>query len=91
MGRRVVLKMSGEALASSASDETIDSGVVERFARELAVARSAATSSAGTSSRRRYEGRAKATCTAMSWARLSSAPRISTSTAFTPRPACMWR
>jgi len=37
--RRVVLKMSGEALASSASDETIDGGVVERFAREVAVAR----------------------------------------------------
>ena len=37
--RRVVLKMSGEALASSASDETIDGGVVERFAREIAVAR----------------------------------------------------
>jgi len=39
LGRRVVLKMSGEALASSASDETIDGGVVERFAREIAVAR----------------------------------------------------
>jgi uridylate kinase len=37
--RRVVLKMSGEALASSASDETIDGGVVERFAREISVAR----------------------------------------------------
>ncbi|HXR54161.1 MAG TPA: hypothetical protein VN793_03845, partial [Acidimicrobiales bacterium] len=37
--RRVVLKMSGEALASSASDETIDGGVVERFAREIALAR----------------------------------------------------
>jgi uridylate kinase len=31
--------MSGEALASSASDETIDGGVVERFAREIAKAR----------------------------------------------------
>jgi uridylate kinase len=30
--RRIVLKMSGEALASSASDETIDAGVVERLA-----------------------------------------------------------
>ncbi|HEY5026660.1 MAG TPA: hypothetical protein VII76_16915, partial [Acidimicrobiales bacterium] len=37
--RRGVLKMSGEALASSASDETIDGGVVERFAREITVAR----------------------------------------------------
>ncbi|MGH9081931.1 MAG: UMP kinase [Acidimicrobiales bacterium] len=34
--RRIVLKMSGEALASSASDETIDSGVVERVAGEIA-------------------------------------------------------
>lgn len=38
--RRVVLKMSGEALASSASDETIDAGVVERLAGEIAKARS---------------------------------------------------
>jgi uridylate kinase len=30
--RRIVLKMSGEALASSASDETIDAGVVEQVA-----------------------------------------------------------
>ena len=37
--RRVVLKMSGEALASSASDETIDGAVVERFAQEITVAR----------------------------------------------------
>jgi len=37
--RRVVLKMSGEALASSASDETIDGGVVEHFARDITVAR----------------------------------------------------
>jgi len=37
--RRLVLKMSGEALASSASDETIDANVVERFAREITVAR----------------------------------------------------
>jgi uridylate kinase len=36
---RVVLKMSGEALASSASDETIDAAVVERLAREIAEAR----------------------------------------------------
>ncbi len=34
--RRLVLKMSGEALASSASDETIDAGVVEQLAREIA-------------------------------------------------------
>ncbi|MGH9102141.1 MAG: UMP kinase [Acidimicrobiales bacterium] len=37
--RRVVLKMSGEALASSASDETIDAAVVRRIAAELAAAR----------------------------------------------------
>ena len=34
--RRAVLKLSGEALASSASDETIDGGVVERLAIEIA-------------------------------------------------------
>ena len=33
--RRLVLKMSGEALASSASDETIDATVVERLADEI--------------------------------------------------------
>ncbi|HXQ61048.1 MAG TPA: UMP kinase [Acidimicrobiales bacterium] len=38
--RRLVLKMSGEALASSASDETIDAVVVERLAREIATAQS---------------------------------------------------
>ena len=38
--RRVVLKISGEALASSASDETIDAVVVERMATEIAGARS---------------------------------------------------
>jgi uridylate kinase len=37
--RRLVLKMSGEALASSSSDETIDAEVVERLARELAEVR----------------------------------------------------
>ncbi|MGH9129630.1 MAG: UMP kinase [Acidimicrobiales bacterium] len=37
--RRVVLKMSGEALASSASDETIDASVVQRIAREIAESR----------------------------------------------------
>ena len=36
--RRVVLKMSGEALASSASDETIDAVVVDRLAAEIAEA-----------------------------------------------------
>jgi uridylate kinase len=36
---RVVLKLSGEAFASSASDETIDGAVVERIALELAEAR----------------------------------------------------
>jgi uridylate kinase len=34
--RRVVLKMSGEALASSASDETIDAATVDFLAREIA-------------------------------------------------------
>ena len=38
--RRAVLKMSGEALASSASDETIDAEVTDRLAREIAEARS---------------------------------------------------
>lgn len=33
--RRVVLKMSGEALASSASDETIDASTVDFLAREI--------------------------------------------------------
>ena len=33
---RVVLKMSGEALASTASDETIDAATVERLAWEIA-------------------------------------------------------
>ena len=37
--RRLVLKMSGEALASSASDETIDAAMVEGLAGELASAR----------------------------------------------------
>ena len=37
--RRIVLKMSGEALASSASDETVDAAVVERIAAEIARAR----------------------------------------------------
>ena len=37
--RRVVLKLSGEALASSASDETIDADVVERLAVEIGGAR----------------------------------------------------
>jgi uridylate kinase len=37
--RRVVLKISGEAFASSASDETIDGTVVERMAAEIAEAR----------------------------------------------------
>jgi len=36
---RVVLKLSGEAFASSASDETIDGAIVERIAGELAEAR----------------------------------------------------
>lgn len=37
--RRIVLKMSGEALASSASDETIDALVAERLAGEIAASR----------------------------------------------------
>jgi uridylate kinase len=37
--RRVVLKLSGEAFASSASDETIDGEVVDRIAQELAETR----------------------------------------------------
>jgi uridylate kinase len=37
--RRIVLKMSGEALASSASDETIDATVVEQLAVEIATTR----------------------------------------------------
>jgi uridylate kinase len=37
--RRVVLKLSGEAFASSASDETIDGAVVERIAGEISQAR----------------------------------------------------
>ncbi len=36
--RRVVLKMSGEALASAASDETIDASTVDFLAREIASA-----------------------------------------------------
>jgi uridylate kinase len=34
--RRVVLKLSGEALASAASDETIDASTVDFLAREIA-------------------------------------------------------
>jgi uridylate kinase len=37
--RRVVLKLSGEALASAANDETIDGVVVDRLAQEVAAAR----------------------------------------------------
>ena len=36
MIRRQVLKLSGEALASSASDETIDASVVDYLAKEIA-------------------------------------------------------
>lgn len=38
--KRVVLKISGEALASGAADEVIDGRVVERLAREIASVRS---------------------------------------------------
>jgi len=37
--RRIVLKMSGEALASTASDETIDATIVERLAKEIVAVR----------------------------------------------------
>ena len=37
--QRIVLKLSGEALASSASDETIDAAAVEQLAREIAQTR----------------------------------------------------
>jgi uridylate kinase len=37
--RRVVLKLSGEAFASDAADETIDGAVVERIAKEIAEVR----------------------------------------------------
>jgi uridylate kinase len=37
--KRVVLKVSGEAFASAAADETIDSGMVDRIAAELAEVR----------------------------------------------------
>jgi len=37
--KRVVLKVSGEALASEAADEVIDGRVVERLAKEIAEAR----------------------------------------------------
>jgi len=37
--QRIVLKMSGEALASSASDETIDAAAVEQLALEIARSR----------------------------------------------------
>ncbi len=37
--KRVVLKISGEAFASGAADETIDGAVVERIAKELAEVR----------------------------------------------------
>jgi uridylate kinase len=37
--KRIVLKLSGEAFASSAVDETIDGGVVARIAREIAEVR----------------------------------------------------
>jgi uridylate kinase len=38
--KRVVLKLSGEAFASDAADETIDGPVVERIAKEIAEVRS---------------------------------------------------
>jgi uridylate kinase len=37
--QRIVLKLSGEAFASSASDETIDGAVVQRIAKEIAEVR----------------------------------------------------
>jgi uridylate kinase len=41
VARRIVLKMSGEALASAATDETIDASIVEHLAREIAAAKAA--------------------------------------------------
>jgi uridylate kinase len=38
--KRVVLKLSGEAFASDAADETIDGAIVERIAKEIAEVRS---------------------------------------------------
>src|SRR5579884_3002321 len=67
------------------------SGLPSLRAMVSTVARSATTSSSGTSSRRRFVGRAKAMCTATSWASSSLPPRISTSTALTPRPDWTWR
>jgi len=40
--KRIVLKISGEALASSASDETIDAATVEHLAEEISAAKAAA-------------------------------------------------
>ena len=40
MTRRIVLKLSGEALAPSVGDETIDAAVVDFLAREIAAAMS---------------------------------------------------
>ena len=37
--KRVVLKISGEALASDSADEVLDGRVVDRLAREIAEAR----------------------------------------------------
>jgi uridylate kinase len=37
--RRIVLKVSGEALASEAADEVIDGRIVERLAKEIAASR----------------------------------------------------
>ena len=51
--RRIVLKMSGEALASSASDETIDAAVVEQLAVEIAHDPRRARPRAGRDGRRR--------------------------------------
>ena len=87
-----------DALLVPALQAALDD-LVQRGARGLPslrrdLLRGAANSaicSAGTSSRRMYSGRAKAMWTAMSWASTSSAPEISTSTAFTPRPVCRWR
>ena len=65
--RRVVLKMSGEALASSASDETIDAAVVERLAGEIAEARGRARPRAGGDGGRRQHLARHHRCRGRAW------------------------
>ena len=51
--RRVVLKLSGEALASAASDETIDASTVDFLAREIASRHGSRRTGVGRRRRRR--------------------------------------